>query len=56
MLRREYTKTQNTKHWLGLTAPRGPAAVLLTVVAPEKDFERYRATFEAVGASLELGE
>jgi hypothetical protein len=29
---------------------------LLTMVAPEKDFERYRATFEAVSESLQLGE
>ena len=55
-LRREYTNAQHTKHWLGVAARRGSTAVLLTMLAPEKDFDRYRATFEAVIASLKLGE
>jgi hypothetical protein len=54
-LRREYTNAQHTKHWLGITARRGSTAVLLTMVASEKDFEHYRAKFEAVSQSLELG-
>ena len=55
-LRREYTNGQHTKHWIGVAARRGSTVVLLTMVALEKDFERYRATFEAVSDSLQLGE
>jgi hypothetical protein len=55
-LRREYTNAQYTKHWLGVAARRGSTAVLLIMVAPEKDFERYRPAFEAVIESLELGQ
>jgi hypothetical protein len=55
-LRREYTNADETKRWLGVTARRGSTAVLLTVTAPAKEFERYRATFESVRESLQLGE
>jgi len=55
-LRREYTNAEHTERWLGVTARRGSTAVLLTMVAPEKDFEHYRAAFEAITESLELGE
>ena len=55
-LRREYTNTEQTKRWIGVTARRGSTAVLLTMVAPEKNFEQYRITFEEVSNSLELGE
>jgi hypothetical protein len=55
-LRREYTNEEHTKHWLGVAARRGSTAVLLTMVAPEKDFEHSCATFEAVSASLEFRE
>jgi hypothetical protein len=55
-LRSEYTNGQHTKHWLGVAARRGSTAVLLTMVAPEKDFERYRPAFEEITKSLELGE
>ena len=54
-LRREYTNAQHTKHWLGIIPRGGSTAVLLTMVASEKDFEHYRAKFEAVSQSLELG-
>jgi hypothetical protein len=53
-LRREYTNTPHTKHWLGVTARRGSTVVLLLMQSPEKEFERYRATFEAVAESLQL--
>ena len=53
---REYTNAHHTKHWLGVAARRGSTAVLLTTVAPEKDFEHYRAKFEAVSQSLRLAE
>jgi hypothetical protein len=56
VLRREYTNAERTKHWLGVAARRGTTAVLLTMVAPEKDFERCRLTFDAVSESLEPGE
>ena len=55
-LRCEYTNAEHTKRWLGVTARRGSTMVLLTMLAPEKNFEHYRATFEAVSESLELGE
>ena len=55
-LRREYVNTTHTKHWLGVAARRGSTAVLLTMQAAEKEFERYRPTFEAVADSLQLGE
>ena len=55
-LQREYTNAHHTKHRLGLAARRGSTAVLLTMVAPEKDFEHYPARFEAVTESLQLGE
>jgi hypothetical protein len=53
-LRREYTNTTHTKHWLGVTARRGSTVVLLVMQSPEKEFERYRATFETVAESLQL--
>jgi len=56
VLRCEYTNARNTKRWLGVAARRGSTAVLLTMVAPEKNFEHYRVTSEAVSESLELGE
>ena len=56
VLRCEYTNARKTKRWLGVAARRGSTAVLLTMVAPEKNFEHYRVTFEAVSESLELGE
>src|SRR5581483_5237022 len=55
-LRREYTNAEQSKHWLGVAARHGDAAVFLTMMAPEKEFERYRATFEAVVESLQLGQ
>jgi hypothetical protein len=55
-LRRECTNTDQTTRWLGVTARRGSAAVLLTMKAPSDEFERYRATFESVRESLQLGE
>ncbi len=55
-LRREYTNTTHTKHWLGVAARRDSTAVLLTMQSLEKEFERYRAIFEAVGGSLQLGQ
>lgn len=55
-LRREYTDTDESTRWLGIAARHGSTAVLLTMKAPSKDFERYRATFESVGESLEFGE
>jgi hypothetical protein len=54
-LRCEYTNAEHNKHWLGLAARRGSTAVLLTMIAPEKDFEHYRSTFEAISESLKLG-
>ncbi len=55
-LRREYTDSDESTRWLGIAARRNSTAVLLTMKAPAKDFERYRSTFEAVGKSLKLGE
>jgi hypothetical protein len=49
-------KTRVLLLWLGVTARHGSTAALLTMVAPEKNFEHYRATFEAVSESLELCE
>ncbi len=54
-LRREYIDSGSTKHWIGIVARNGSTAILLTMQAPEKDFESYRSTFEAVASSLELG-
>jgi hypothetical protein len=55
-LRRDYTNAEHTRCWLGVTARRGSTVVLLTMVAPEENFEHYGATFEAVSESLELCE
>jgi hypothetical protein len=54
-LRREYVDADGTKHWIGIVARNGSTAVLLTLQAPEKEFERYRSLLEKTASSLELG-
>jgi hypothetical protein len=55
-LRREYTDTGESWRWLGVTARHGSTVVLLTMKAPAKEFEHFRAIFEAASRSLTLGE
>jgi hypothetical protein len=55
-LRREYTDSAEITRWLGIAARRGSTAVLLTMKAPSKDFDRCRSIFEDVARSLKLGE